>query len=89
VQLAPGKTSDPLPAQLETQRQSSGLSIARDLVERNGGVMRIRSPRVADAPPGHWGTRVEIWLPTAQAKEGQGGDGGTVLACKTTGQVLV
>lgn len=87
MQLTPG--GGQLPAQLESQRQSSGLSIARDLVEKMGGVMRIRSPRVADAPVGHWGTYVEIWLPTGKAKVGKAGDGETMLAGSSSGQVCV
>ncbi|GAQ84014.1 hypothetical protein KFL_001730080 [Klebsormidium nitens] len=85
VQLTSG--GGQLPAQLESQRQSSGLSIARDLVEIMGGVMRIRSPRVADAPVGHWGTNVEIWLPTGKEKEGETGEGDPVLAGSSSGQV--
>lgn len=83
VQLTPGAQ---LPAELESQRQSSGLSIARDLVEKLGGVMRIRSPRVADAPVGHWGTHVEIWLPTGEAEVGRGE---TVLAGSSSDQICV
>eukprot|EP00850_Spirogloea_muscicola_P004715 SM000020S06065 [mRNA] locus=s20:810243:814519:- [translate_table: standard] len=43
----------------------NGLSIARNTVEVLGGVMRVQSPHLLDAPAGFGGTRVEIWLPAA------------------------
>ncbi|CAJ2677132.1 unnamed protein product [Trifolium pratense] len=43
----------------------AGLTIAREILESYGCVVRIISPRTKDGPLGAGGTRVELWLPTA------------------------
>lgn len=46
----------------------AGLTIAREILESYGCVVRIISPRTKDAPLGAGGTRLELWLPMAVAK---------------------
>ncbi|KAH0991723.1 hypothetical protein GBA52_003206 [Prunus armeniaca] len=41
----------------------AGLTVAREILESYGCVVRVISPRTADAPLGAGGTRVELWLP--------------------------
>lgn len=45
----------------------AGLTVAREILESYGCVVRIISPRNADAVLGVGGTRVEIWLPLFSA----------------------
>ncbi|KAD7116459.1 hypothetical protein E3N88_03727 [Mikania micrantha] len=42
----------------------AGLTVAREILESYGCVLRVISPRVIEAPRGAGGTRVEIWLPS-------------------------
>lgn len=46
----------------------AGLTIAREVLESYGCVVRIISPWTKDAPLGAGGTRVELWLPSAVVK---------------------
>ncbi|KAK7399602.1 hypothetical protein VNO78_10787 [Psophocarpus tetragonolobus] len=46
----------------------AGLTVAREILESYGCVVRIVSPRIKDAPLGAGGTRVELWLPSSMAK---------------------
>lgn len=46
----------------------AGLTVAREILESYGCVVRVISPRTKDAPLGAGGTRVELWLPSAIAK---------------------
>ncbi|KAK7318665.1 hypothetical protein RJT34_03370 [Clitoria ternatea] len=46
----------------------AGLSVAREILESYGCVVRIVSPRIKDAPLGAGGTRVELWLPSSIVK---------------------
>ncbi|CAE5963339.1 unnamed protein product [Arabidopsis arenosa] len=41
----------------------AGLTVAREILESYGCVIRVISPRTSDAALGAGGTRVEIWLP--------------------------
>lgn len=43
----------------------AGLTVAREILESYGCVVRIVSPRIKDAPLGAGGTRVELWLPSS------------------------
>ncbi|XP_068666254.1 chloroplast sensor kinase, chloroplastic isoform X2 [Aristolochia californica] len=43
----------------------AGLTIAREILESYGCVVRVISPRSTDAALGSSGTRVELWLPSA------------------------
>lgn len=45
----------------------AGLTVAREILECYGCVVRVLSPRTADAVLGAGGTRLEIWLPTFSA----------------------
>lgn len=45
----------------------AGLTVAREILESYGCVIRVLSPRTADAVLGAGGTRLEIWLPTFSA----------------------
>ncbi|KAI9116998.1 hypothetical protein K1719_011997 [Acacia pycnantha] len=45
----------------------AGLSVAREILESYGCVVRVVSPRIRDAPLGAGGTRVELWLPSSIA----------------------
>ncbi|XP_076909330.1 chloroplast sensor kinase, chloroplastic-like isoform X1 [Bidens hawaiensis] len=42
----------------------AGLTIAREILENYGCVLRVISPRVIEAALGAGGSRVEIWLPS-------------------------
>lgn len=42
----------------------AGLTVAREILEGYGCVVRVISPRSTDAVLGVRGTRVEIWLPS-------------------------
>ena len=42
----------------------AGLTVAREILESYGCVVRVISPRCMEAPLGAGGTRVEIWLPS-------------------------
>ncbi|RDX86296.1 Chloroplast sensor kinase, chloroplastic [Mucuna pruriens] len=46
----------------------AGVSVAREILESYGCVVRIVSPRIKDAPLGAGGTRVELWLPSSIVK---------------------
>eukprot|EP00897_Mesotaenium_endlicherianum_P011021 jgi/Mesen1/9948/ME000071S09371 len=61
----------------EALHASQELSMARDLVEDIGGVLRMQSPHLVNAPFGYGGTRVELWLPAIY------GDGQPVAAIET------
>ena len=39
------------------------FTVARDILEQYGGVLRITSPYLPNAPRGMGGTRLEVWLP--------------------------
>lgn len=41
----------------------AGLTVAREILESYGCVVRVISPRSTDAALGAGGTRVELWLP--------------------------
>lgn len=43
----------------------AGLTVAREILESYGCVLRVISPRNTDAALGSGGTRVEIWLPSS------------------------
>ncbi|KAE8716570.1 Chloroplast sensor kinase [Hibiscus syriacus] len=45
----------------------AGLTVAREILESYGCVVRVISPRTTDAALGAGGTRVELWLPTFSA----------------------
>ncbi|KAG8640089.1 hypothetical protein MANES_13G022900v8 [Manihot esculenta] len=42
----------------------AGLTVAREILESYGCVVRVISPRFADAALGAGGTRIELWLPS-------------------------
>lgn len=42
----------------------AGLTVAREILESYGCVVRVISPRISDAALGAGGTRVELWLPS-------------------------
>ncbi|OMO81639.1 hypothetical protein COLO4_23463 [Corchorus olitorius] len=44
----------------------AGLTVAREILESYGCVVRVISPRSTDAALGAGGTRVELWLPSAE-----------------------
>jgi hypothetical protein len=46
----------------------AGLTVARELLEDYGCVLRVISPRRTDAVIGTGGSRVEIWLPSFQTQ---------------------
>lgn len=46
----------------------AGLTVAREILESYGCVVRVISPRTKDAPLGAGGTRLELWLPSAIVK---------------------
>ncbi|KAJ9563796.1 hypothetical protein OSB04_008956 [Centaurea solstitialis] len=52
----------------------AGLTVAREILETYGCVLRVISPRFIEAALGAGGTRVEIWLPsfTSSTNDGQG-----------------
>ncbi|KZV49241.1 ATP binding protein isoform 1 [Dorcoceras hygrometricum] len=41
----------------------AGLTVAREILESYGCVLRVISPRNAEAPLGAGGTRIELWVP--------------------------
>jgi len=41
----------------------AGLTVAREILESYGCVVRVISPRNTDAALGAGGTRIEVWLP--------------------------
>ncbi|KAG2253365.1 hypothetical protein Bca52824_083501 [Brassica carinata] len=45
----------------------AGLTVAREILESYGCVIRVISPRIPDAAIAGGGTRVEIWIPTFTA----------------------
>ncbi|XVE92323.1 hypothetical protein REPUB_Repub01dG0086900 [Reevesia pubescens] len=45
----------------------AGLTVAREILESYGCVVRVISPRSSDAALGAGGTRVELWLPSFAA----------------------
>lgn len=45
----------------------AGLTVAREILENYGCVIRVMSPRNTDAALGAGGTRVELWLPSFSA----------------------
>uniref|UniRef100_A0A2P2IS18 Uncharacterized protein MANES_13G022900 n=1 Tax=Rhizophora mucronata TaxID=61149 RepID=A0A2P2IS18_RHIMU len=45
----------------------AGLTVAREILESYGCVVRVISPRTKDAALGAGGTRVELWLPSFAA----------------------
>ncbi|KAJ0094255.1 hypothetical protein Patl1_16033 [Pistacia atlantica] len=45
----------------------AGLTVAREVLESYGCVIRVISPRTSDAALGSGGTRVELWLPSFPA----------------------
>ncbi|WCJ38555.1 chloroplast sensor kinase [Euphorbia peplus] len=42
----------------------AGLTVAREILESYGCVVRVISPRTSDAALGAGGTRIELWLPS-------------------------
>lgn len=42
----------------------AGLTVAREILESYGCVIRAISPRITDAALGAGGTRIELWLPS-------------------------
>lgn len=42
----------------------AGLTVAREILESYGSVVRVISPRTTNAALGAGGTRVELWLPS-------------------------
>ncbi len=46
----------------------AGLTVAREILENYGCVLRVISPRRPDAIIGTGGSRIEIWLPTSQTE---------------------
>ncbi|XP_051122598.1 chloroplast sensor kinase, chloroplastic isoform X2 [Andrographis paniculata] len=50
----------------------AGLTVAREILEGYGCVVRVISPRSAGPVLGAGGTRVEIWLPSFPAADAQG-----------------
>lgn len=46
----------------------AGLTVAREILENCGCVLRVISPRRPDAVIGTGGSRIEIWLPTFQTE---------------------
>ncbi|KAK3139687.1 hypothetical protein QOZ80_5AG0387920 [Eleusine coracana subsp. coracana] len=46
----------------------AGLTVAREILENYGCVLRVISPRRPDAVIGTGGSRIEIWLPSFQTE---------------------
>lgn len=42
----------------------AGLTVAREILESYGCVVRVISPRTPEAALGSGGTRIELWLPS-------------------------
>lgn len=53
----------------------AGLTVAREILESYGCVIRVISPRTMDASLGVGGTRIELWLPTFSNSPSLGGPG--------------
>lgn len=51
----------------------AGLTVAREILESYGCVVRVISPRNTDAALGAGGTRVELWLPSLMEFSGVDG----------------
>ncbi|KAJ6719647.1 CHLOROPLAST SENSOR KINASE CHLOROPLASTIC [Salix purpurea] len=51
----------------------AGLTVAREILENYGCVVRVISPRISDAALGTGGTRIELWLPSFAASSDQSG----------------
>ncbi|XP_057948785.1 chloroplast sensor kinase, chloroplastic [Malania oleifera] len=51
----------------------AGLTVAREILESYGCVLRVISPRASDAALGAGGTRVELWLPSFAASSDPSG----------------
>ena len=51
----------------------AGLTVAREILESYGCVVRVISPRRTDAAIGAGGTRVELWLPSSAAASDKDG----------------
>lgn len=51
----------------------AGLSVAREILESYGCVVRVISPRNTGAALGAGGTRVELWLPSLMEFSGTDG----------------
>ncbi|KAL6623096.1 hypothetical protein ACP70R_032975 [Stipagrostis hirtigluma subsp. patula] len=49
----------------------AGLTVAREILENYGCVLRVISPRRPDAVIGTGGSRIEIWLPSFQTELGE------------------
>ncbi|KAL6643451.1 hypothetical protein ACP70R_018217 [Stipagrostis hirtigluma subsp. patula] len=49
----------------------AGLTVAREILENYGCVLRVISPRRPDAVIGTGGSRIEIWLPSSQTELGE------------------
>lgn len=47
----------------------AGLTVAREILESYGCVVRVISPRTNDAALGTGGTRIEVWLPSLDPPE--------------------
>lgn len=45
----------------------AGLTVAREILESYGCVIRVISPRTPDAALGAGGTRIELWLPAPES----------------------
>ncbi|XP_074582549.1 chloroplast sensor kinase, chloroplastic isoform X2 [Curcuma longa] len=45
----------------------AGLTIAREILENYGCIVRVNSPRILDAAFSTGGTRIEIWFPALQS----------------------
>lgn len=50
----------------------AGLTVAREILENYGCVLRVISPRCMEAALGAGGTRVEIWLPVFSSSSPDG-----------------
>ncbi|KAJ3671755.1 hypothetical protein LUZ60_007834 [Juncus effusus] len=54
----------------------AGLTVAREILESFGCVVRVVSPRKIDAGFGYGGTRVELWLPSLKSENDRDGSNG-------------
>lgn len=45
----------------------AGLTVAREILENYGCIVRVNSPRIPDAAFSTRGTRIEIWFPALQS----------------------
>lgn len=46
----------------------AGLTVAREILEEHGCVVRVISPRMVDAALGAGGTRIELWFPSTHSE---------------------